>query len=359
MYCSVLEHGKKRVQNVRPSMQHYEDERSKEHRYGSLQAGLKISPNSQLPNTWVYTPIQDWSNDDVWLFLNQYSNPWGYSNQELLSLYSGATEGGECPLVVDDSTPSCGDSRFGCWTCTLVDEDKSMAAMIQNDSDKEWMLPLLEIRSAIDFRQFSTDESDRSLRDFRRMNGRVQLFGKNMKYIPGPYKKDAREQFLRILLRAQNFIRNESPEYVRHIELITMEEMEEIRRIWVMDKHEIEDTLPQIYEEEIGQIYPDKEIYGNQPFDQEDLKMLEGICGKHYQLVRDLINIELKESTHFKRKNLMKNLENSIKRNFYEDEEDALNYARSQQQFKQDKIDKWDHSNDEYIEKKSEVDEAL
>ena len=341
------------------TMQHYEEERSKEHRYGDLQAGHKVSPNSQLPNTWVYSPIQDWSNDDVWLFLNQFSNPWGYSNQDLLGLYSGATEGGECPLVVDSSTPSCGDSRFGCWTCTLVDEDKSMTAMIQNDSDKEWMLPMLDIRNAIDYRQFDMEESDRSLRDFRRMNGRVQVFGDKMKYIPGPYKKEVRERFLRMLLSAQKLIHDEGPEHVKHIKLITLEELEEIRRIWVMDKHEIEDVLPSIYEEETGSPYPRKDVCGNQPFDREDLKMLEGICGNHYQLVRDLINVELKESTQVRRNNLMKNLENSIKRNFYEDEEDALKYARSQQQFMQDKVEEWDRVTDEYIEPKAEADEAL
>lgn len=337
------------------TMQHYEDEREKEHRYGELEAGHKVSPNSQLPNTWVYSPIQDWSNDDVWLFLNQYPNPWGYSNQELLGLYSGATEGGECPLVVDTSTPSCGDSRFGCWTCTLVDQDKSMAAMIQNDVDKEWMLPLLEIRNLIDYRRFDMEESDRSLRDFRRMNGRVQLFGDAMKYIPGPYKKRFREELLGKLLEAQCFIRDEGPDTVKKIDLITLAELEEIRRIWVMDKHEIEDSLPGIYEEAMGEIYPGKDINGNQPFDKEDLKLLEGICGTYYPLVRDLINVELQESTQVRRNNLMKNLEASVKRNFYEDEQDALEYARRQKQQKLDTIDEWDRTADEYIEPKPTI----
>ena len=337
------------------TMQHYEDERAKEHRYGELEAGSKVSPNSQLPNTWVYTPVQDWSNDDVWLFLNQYPNPWGYSNQELLGLYSGATEGGECPLVVDTTTPSCGDSRFGCWTCTLVDQDKSMSAMIQNDVDKEWMLPLLEIRNLIDYRRFDLTESDRSLRDYRRMNGRVQLFGDEMKYIPGPYKKCFREKLLGKLLEAQRFIRDEGPEKMKHIDLITLAELEEIRRIWVMDKHEIKDSLPGIYEEAMGELYPGKDIKGNQPFDQEDLQLLEGICGAYYPLVRDLIDIELQESTQVKRNNLMKNLEASVKRNFYEDEQDALEYARKQQKQKLDVIDEWDRTADEYIEPKTPI----
>ena len=91
----------------------------------------RLSPNASLPNCLVYTPIEDWSNDDVWMYLMQVSNPWGYNNKDLLTMYQGASPDGECPLVVDSTTPSCGDSRFGCWVCTLVEKDKSMSAMIQ------------------------------------------------------------------------------------------------------------------------------------------------------------------------------------------------------------------------------------
>jgi len=107
-----------------------------------------------------------------------------------------ASADGECPLVVDDSTPSCGDLRFGCWVCTLVEQDRSMAAMIRNDEEKGWMLPLLEICNALDFRTGKPDgqdhsEADRHLRDFRRMNGAVQLM-KPEREIPGLYTQRAR-----------------------------------------------------------------------------------------------------------------------------------------------------------------------
>ena len=81
----------------------------------------RLSPNASLPNSLVYSPIEDWTNDDVWMFLMQHPNPWGHDNKELLTMYQGASADGECPLVVDSSTPSCGDSRVGCWVCTLVD----------------------------------------------------------------------------------------------------------------------------------------------------------------------------------------------------------------------------------------------
>src|SRR4051812_312111 len=144
----------------------------------------RLSPNANLPNSLVYTPIEDWSNDDVWLYLMQVKNPWGHDNKTLLGMYQGASEGGECPLVIDTSTPSCGSSRFGCWVCTVVEKDRSMEAMIKNDEEKVWMTPLLELRNELD------KPDDRDRRDFRRMNGSVQLF--HGRTIPGPYTKEWR-----------------------------------------------------------------------------------------------------------------------------------------------------------------------
>jgi 3'-phosphoadenosine 5'-phosphosulfate sulfotransferase (PAPS reductase)/FAD synthetase len=51
------------------------------------------------------------------------SNPWGNDNRALYKLYANASNG-ECPIQIDTSTPSCGHSRFGCWTCTVVERDK-------------------------------------------------------------------------------------------------------------------------------------------------------------------------------------------------------------------------------------------
>ena len=91
-----------------------------------LEAGRlrnRLSNNASLPGSLVYTPVESWTNDDVWFYLMQIANPWGFSNRDLLGMYAGASADGECPLVVDTSTPSCGDSRFGCWVCTLVEKD--------------------------------------------------------------------------------------------------------------------------------------------------------------------------------------------------------------------------------------------
>ena len=283
----------------------------------------RLSPNASLPNSLVFSPIEEWSNDDVWLFLMQVSNPWGYNNKDLLTMYQGASPDGECPLVVDSTTPSCGDSRFGCWVCTLVDQDRSMHAMIQNDEEKEWMLPLLELRNELDV------PDDRHLRDFRRMNGTVQLF--HDRPIPGPYTQPARERWLRRVLEAQQWVRQEGPPHVREIELISLPELHEIRRLWVTDKHEIEDSLPVVYEEVIGQPFPGPQMDDNAVFDAEDIRLLRNLCGEdylHFELVRELLDVERQHQTMVRRAGLYEALEQAFRRSFYTDEEDATARAR-------------------------------
>lgn len=282
-----------------------------------------LSPNTTLPNSLIYSPIAEWTNDDVWLFLMQIANPWGFDNKQLLTMYQGASPDGECPLVVDTTTPSCGDSRFGCWTCTLVEKDKSMSAMIQNDEDKEWLYPLLTLRNDLDV----TD--DRHLRDFRRMNGAVQLY--NDRLVPGPYTQSAREQWLRRLLEAQTWIRENGPEYVRHLELITIAELHEIRRIWVVDKHELEDHLPTIYREVTGDEFPGSRIDDNLPFGASEMALLKDICGDdelHYQLTRELIDVERRHRTLARRTGLFPALEKAFRRGYYDDAGDARERAQ-------------------------------
>lgn len=284
----------------------------------------RLSPNANLPNSLVYTPVEDWSNDDVWLYLMQVKNPWGYRNKDLLTMYQGASADGECPLVVDTSTPSCGDSRFGCWVCTLVEKDKSMQAMILNDREKEWMLPLMQLRDELDI----TD--DRHLRDFRRLSGVVQVFEKRDQTVPGPYMQVAREHWLRRLLEAQRYVHECGPDEVRELELITVDEMQEIRRIWVVEKHEIEDSLPRIYLETMGQPYPGKPLDDNLVFGAEEMEVLRGVCVEddlHFQMVRELLDVERRFRTMARRSGLYDALEDATRKHFFADEEDATGRA--------------------------------
>ena len=292
----------------------------------------KISPNANLSNSFIYTPIEDWSNDDVWLFLLENPNPWGQDNMDLFHMYKGATEGGECPLVVSSGTPSCGDSRFGCWVCTLVEKDKSMQAMIHNDEEKQWMTPLLQIREEIDFRGMS-EGGDRHLRDYRRMNGRVQLY--NGRHIPGPYKQEFREHLLRRLLETQTLVRHTGPDHARNLSLIQPDELEEIRRIWVTEKHEIEDSLPRIYKDATGEEYPRNKRNNGAIFGAQEIQLLREVCEQkqnQFEMVRELLAIECSHQTQLRRSGLFKSLQNAIERNFYVDETDAIERALEHQQ---------------------------
>ena len=290
-----------------------------------------LSPNGSFPNSYVFTPIENWTNDNVWQFLVQYENPWGHSNKELMAMYSGASADGECPMVIDTSTPSCGNSRFGCWICTLVTEDKSMNAMIKNDEEKAWMLPLLEFRNYIATME---DKSvDRKRRDFRRMTGRLTWH--NGRLVHGPYTKEVREDFLRKLLELDILIHEIGPEDIKDVPLITMEELRMIRKLWLDEKHEFDDSLPRIYEEVTGKPFVDPAIKTNKYYGKAEWDLLGEVCRELYpdeelllEMQSRLLDIEAKSSTMIRRRNIKKSIEDEIKYCYYKDEEDALEMAR-------------------------------
>ncbi|WP_327378959.1 DNA phosphorothioation system sulfurtransferase DndC (plasmid) [Streptomyces sp. NBC_01216] len=283
----------------------------------------RLSPNGDLPNSLVYSPIEALTNDEVWILLMQYDNPWGHSHKDLLGLYQGASPDSECPLVVDTTTPSCGDSRFGCWTCTMVSQDKSLKAMIANDDDNVWMRPLLELRNALDI------DDDRHLRDYRRSNGTLMLF--HGRLVHGPYTQAAREDWLRRLLRAQHQIRTRGPEYVRDLALISVEELHAIRHEWVVVKHEVEDLLPAIYQEETGEPFPGPAVLdGGFGFDAYAMAVLREVCDgdeSQYQGVRALLGVERRFRTAGRRAGYFEALEKTVTKYMFTDEDDALQYA--------------------------------
>jgi DNA sulfur modification protein DndC len=251
-----------------------------------------------------------------------------------MGMYRGASTDGECPLVVDTSTPSCGNSRFGCWVCTLVDQDKSMAAMIQNDVEKEWMLPMLELRNELDFRTDEARTRERQRRDYRRITGKLTAYMTQgaIQPVPGPYTAESREYWLRRVLETQEFLRENAPKGMGEIELITKEELQEIRRIWVVEKHEIEDRVPAIYTEVMQRPYPGQKIDDHQVFDNEVLDLLKDACNGedlHYEMLRNLIDVERRFRTMTRRRGLFEAIEEEIERCFWDDRDDAVNFLRT------------------------------
>lgn len=307
-------------------------------KYEQMRTREYLSPNGSLLNSWVFSPIEDWTSDDVWMYLMMVNNPWGCSNKDLMAMYREATADNECPLVVDTTTPSCGNSRFGCWVCTLVSEDKSMKAMVQNDDEKVWMMPMLNFRNNIGKLGANGKIDDYGDRDFRRMNGGVKLFDSNPnKTIHGPYTKEKREKLLEELLKVEKEVRAACPpELSDDFRLITDEELRLIRKIWVEDKSEFDDAVPRIFERVYGVPFEDPNAPTMGSFGAEEWEILQELVGDgkdkyiHMDLLSSLLNVELNASRFGARKSIVQELENHIKRCFYENEQDAIDFKKQQ-----------------------------
>ena len=140
--------------------------------------------------------------EEVWWVINAIPSPWGFDNEILYKIYLDASaDDYECPTVVtDDSHRSCGQSRFGCWICTVVKEDKSMSSLIQNGVS--WMQPLLDFRNKL-----VENRNVSELRCSTRRNGQaaVDSTGHNL----GNYTMEYRIEMLRDLLKVQKKVQEE------------------------------------------------------------------------------------------------------------------------------------------------------
>lgn len=108
--------------------------------------GRRLMRHTTMANAYVFAPIRKFDIDNVWNYLLNHKSPWGANNQELFDLYKESAE--DCPLIIDKETKqhaTCGNSRFGCWVCTVVSKDKSLTSFI--NKGEEWLIPLLRYRN--------------------------------------------------------------------------------------------------------------------------------------------------------------------------------------------------------------------
>jgi DNA sulfur modification protein DndC len=250
--------------------------------------GSRLSRHTSLLNAFVYAPIEAFSIDDVWTYLLQVPSPWGSDNRDLVALYRNA-QSGECPLVVDDTTPSCGNSRFGCWVCTVVQKDRAMEAMI--DSGEEWLEPLLEFRDML--AETQDPAKKRLYRDFRRRSGQVDFIRGTDTPVPGPYTLEFRRTLLRRLLETQVRIQNDAPPGEATL-LIHDAELHEIRRIWRSESGDWEDSVPTIVRDVLGRDL-NWVIEDHVTFNGRDGRLLAELCEVHgvpTDLVVRLLDVE-------------------------------------------------------------------
>ncbi|MGR5518280.1 DNA phosphorothioation system sulfurtransferase DndC [Vibrio harveyi] len=305
--------------------------------------GSRLARHTTLANAFIFTPIDTWGVDDVWKLLRlchletkqtpygpkniwideydlEWENPWGGKNLVLWNLYKDSSGQGECPMVIDETTPSCGNSRFGCWTCTVVTKDRAMESLIQNG--EQWMAPLLEFRNKL---SMTTDPANKEeYRNHKRRTGKVSYqyakegedIATERKHVPGPYWLKYRRQWLRELLELDKKFKAEG----REIELITVPELHAIRQEWIHDPNEPDwdDSLPTIFKEVYGYdldwVYDD-----NASFGKDDAQLIHELCDNfdiEPEMIMKLIELEVSMEGLSRRSGISNKIASLLKRDW-------------------------------------------
>lgn len=229
--------------------------------------GSMLRRHATLQGAFVYSPVEDWETDDVWEYLATTESPWGDDNIELVLLYRKAG-GDECPVIVDTTTPSCGNSRFGCWVCTVVEQDKSIKGFIE--SGESWLQPMADFRDLI--KDMRERREEFRIPDSSRIGGY------------GAFILDARKIILKELLKTDKSVYET---YKQH--LIKSEELWAIQKLWKFDSDK-ENSVSKIYRE----VYKRTKSVFKRPAEaiqkrkEEELYLLD-LC-EEYKVSYDLIN---------------------------------------------------------------------
>lgn len=242
-------------------------------------ANRLMNRHENIQDAYVYNPIVELTTDDVWdvlLRMDGGKTPWGSNNNELVSLYADA-DSGECPFAgiqAGGQTQSCGNSRFGCWVCTVVKEDKSLNGFIR--SGHRELIPLAKFRTWI----MSIRDVD-EYREKKRRNGTVyRTKTGEMGY--GPFTWEARQMILTELIKTQQQM---------GYELITVDELKAIDEIWDAELDLSRRTLVELYEKLTGIQLPWYQ-YKKPLIDAETVNLLEKLAEHNnvpFDLVRSVI----------------------------------------------------------------------
>lgn len=130
--------------------------------------GRKLMRHTTMANAYVFAPIRAFNIDDVWSYLLSNDSPWGQDNYNLYKLYLESSDD-DYEMIFDEEQKRKqigGNSRFGCWICTVVSKDKSLTSFI--DKGEEWLIPLRDFR---DWLYSIRDDETRRMR--RRLDGSI------------------------------------------------------------------------------------------------------------------------------------------------------------------------------------------
>ncbi|MDB5119738.1 MAG: sulfur modification protein DndC [Sphingobacteriales bacterium] len=248
-----------------------------------------------LPNAYVFAAIKDVETEEVWQYLLQNDPSWGGTNRALVTLYRNAN-GGDCPLVIDTTTPSCGNSRFGCWVCTVVQRDRSMEALI--DNGEEWMEPLSEFRDML--------KENRNKREFRETKRRGSYVEDENTW--GPYTEEHRAYMLKTLLQAQKEVQKSEQDLI----LINYQELVAIQVTWHRDSL-FRFSVADIYNQVNGTTHEVQDFDVQDIFEKETLKEVF-VNETDYNLINELLEVQKSRYILVNNYGLQSDLENHIDR---------------------------------------------
>ena len=161
---------------------------------------------------------------------------------------------------------------------------------------------------------------------------------KDISLVPGPYKQTYRKILLSELLKAQQEVRKSGVQGTENFEVISKDELQKIREIWVKEQHEIEDFVPEIYEQVTLEKYDAPKINEYANINEEDLNLLKDVLGEnvdedniHYKLIRNLIDVEKSYSSSKRRAGIYEAIEKEISKCAFDNEKQALAYLEKKQ----------------------------
>jgi DNA sulfur modification protein DndC len=137
-----------------------------------------------------FSPIVIWRECDVWDFLSFVAPDWGYPTAGLSAVYHGR------------------ETRFGCWTCSVVSQDRTMQKIVA--VDPQWR-PLLELRNWLV--AFTRDPANRV------------------------YRHDGSPGRLTMAARAEILRRVQATEQATGMPILSEVEMAQIHTLWASGKY--------------------------------------------------------------------------------------------------------------------------
>lgn len=252
--------------------------------------GKILVPHNDIENAYVYNPLTEIPNEEVWKFMlkGDAMTPWGSDNKYLFSLYQGENLGEEKSVIGEidkEKIPVTGNSRFGCWICTMVKEDKSLKAFI--DKGETWLIPLREYRNwLIELRRTSEarETKRRNGSVYRKADGEIGL---------GPFTMETRKKMLYKLLLLQK---------QTTLPLITMEELRYIDYLWDTEGDLTRRCLVDIYYKVYGIKLP-WDDYKTPVFPEDVIEEIKRHCEEgnvEFELISKLI-IEIDANKNYTR----------------------------------------------------------